>query len=286
MDREQEVIHKQMEATRAGLTDKLSALESQVSGTVEAATNAVESTKDAVAGTVEAVTNTVESVKDTVQETIEKVTETVSETVGNVTEQFQATVKSVTETFNLNLQCERHPWVVFGGAVAVGCLGGLLLGGKKHLAPPEPTRSGNGFSSHARPKQAPTGPSVVGKAASAVGSAASGVGGVLGGWLGEQLGQFKGLAIGAMMGVVRDLATRSLPDNIKDRVAEEVDKLTKGLGGEPIQGSVLPQPQEQEAGASSEEGGRNPEPPAQYGALGHPKTASRHKGSLPKSGRN
>jgi ElaB/YqjD/DUF883 family membrane-anchored ribosome-binding protein len=126
MDREQEVIQKQMEETRAGLTNKLSALEHQVSGTVQTATDAVEATKDAVTGTVEAVSNTVDSVK----ETYENVKESFQETVENVTEQVQETFKSVAETFNLNLQAERRPWVVFGGAVAVGVLGGWLLGGR------------------------------------------------------------------------------------------------------------------------------------------------------------
>jgi len=276
MDREQEVIHKQMEATRADLTDKLSALESQVSGTVQAATNAVETTKDAVTGTVEAVTDTVESVKETVQETVEKVTETVQETVGNVTEQFQETVRSVTETFNIQLQAERHPWLVFGGAVAAGAVGGYLLGGLAR-------RNDGGTVSHYQPepqRQPQTnGPSMVGTAAIAVGGALGGVAGnvgeAIGGFLGEKLSGLKGLAIGTMMGVVRDLVTRALPENLKDKVTTEVDRLTRNLGGEPIQGSILPEPQSEGAESSQENQGH---PSANYGGVGRSETSGGRQG--------
>ena len=270
MDREQEVIHKQMEATRADLTDKLSALESQVTGTVQAATNAVETTKAAVTGTVEAVTETVESVKDTVQETVEKVSDTVSETIGNVTEQFQETVQSVAETFNIKLQCERHPWAVFGGAVAVGALGGYLLGGSSQSSGSSGRYAGTP-QTHYQPEGQTGGTSAVGSAASAVGSALGGVAGTvgstLGGLFGEQLNHLKGLAIGAMMGVVRDLAARSLPENLKGKVSEEVDKLTRSLGGEPVQGSILPEPKSEESESAQESGGHDRFMPANYGGV-------------------
>jgi len=283
-----------MEATRADLTDKLSALESQVTGTVKAATDAVETTKEAVTGTVEAVSSTVETVKDTVQETVDAVTERVSETVGNVTEQFQETVNAVAETFNVKLQCERHPWAVFGGAVAVGALGGFLLGGMGRRSAPEgPSRSRDGFPagyrssgetqteySHAQPER--SGGSVVGNVASAAGSAlggaASSIGGALGGVLGEQLGHLKGLAIGAMMGVVRDLAARSLPDNIKGRVTDEVDKITRSLGGEPIKGSILPEPKSTDAGQSSGSQGGTSTTPGNYGGVGRAETSGGRQG--------
>jgi ElaB/YqjD/DUF883 family membrane-anchored ribosome-binding protein len=293
MDREQEMIHQQMEATRAGLTDKLSALESQVSGTVQAATNAVESTKDAVTGTVEAVTDTVESVKDTVQDTVEAVTDKVSETITNVTEQFQETVKSVSETLNVKLQAERHPWGVFGGAVVLGALGGFLLSGRSRR---EPRRSRDDFPAGYRSRgeaptreepapaapPAPAGPSVVGTVASAagsaLGSAASAAGSALGGLLGEQLGKLKGLAIGAMMGVVRDIAARSLPENLKGRVSEEVDRITRSLGGEPIQGPILPEPKAEEPrqgqAPGHTPGGRGQDyTPVNYGGVGVAATA-------------
>jgi len=239
MDREQEVIHKQMEETRADLTDKLAALENQVSGTVQTATDAVETTKEAVSETVQAVTGTVESVKDTVEtvseklhETVEGVTETVQEAVEGVKESVQETFQSVAETFNLKMQAERHPWAVFGSAIAVGALGTYLLSGSSR----DSGRSQSWFSSSKSPGDQPERPQHQPPAADQSGG--------VGGWLQESLGGLKGLALGAMMGVVRDLVSQALPENLKDRVTEEVDRLTKSLGGEPLKGSLLPHGQE------------------------------------------
>jgi len=226
MDREQEVIHKQMKETRADLTDKLSALENQVSGTVQTATDAVESTKEAVSETV-----------DTVKETVDAVTETVQEAVAGVKESLQETVQTVTESFNLRLQAERHPWAVFGGAVVVGCLGGFLLGGssrrRRESRPSwEPSRESQttyGASSHASAAQ-PQQPEQSGA----------------GGWFWEQLSGLRGLAVGAMMGVARDMVAKAVPETLKEKVTEEVDKLTKSLGGSPLQGSLLPESKEED----------------------------------------
>jgi ElaB/YqjD/DUF883 family membrane-anchored ribosome-binding protein len=254
MDREQEVIHRQMEETRSGLTDKLAALESQVGGTGQAATNAVETTKEAVTGTVEAVTNTVESVKETVEtvseklhDTVEGVTDSVQQAVEGVKESFEETCKSVAETINLRLQCERHPWAVFGGAVGVGLLGSMLLGGSSRSSRPTRERQSASVPNYPRPAEAPsdTTSSQPERSQNAKQSSGAGLGGAVGGWLWEQLGGLKGLAVGTTMSLVRDLVSQALPENLKEKVTEEVDKLTRSLGGEPVQGSLLPQNQEE-----------------------------------------
>ena len=59
------------------------------------------------------------------------------------------------------------------------------------------------------------------------------------GWLWEELGRLKGLALGALMGVVRDMAARGLPGTLGHRIAEEVDHLNSHLGGETIRGSLF-----------------------------------------------
>ena len=91
MDNETEMIHREMEGTRESLSDKVEQLESEVGHKVEQATDAV--------------SNAYESVK-----------ETVSDTVG-----------AVKQTFDLNYQAEHHPWLLVGGAVAVGFIGHCLL---------------------------------------------------------------------------------------------------------------------------------------------------------------
>jgi len=108
MENEPELIRDQMQETRTALTEKLEALESQVSGTVQSATAAV--------------TETVEAVKSTVAETVGTVKDSVQETVSTVKE-------SVKDAFDLPAHIERHPWAAMLGSVAVGYLGGRVLNG-------------------------------------------------------------------------------------------------------------------------------------------------------------
>jgi Protein of unknown function (DUF3618) len=206
-----EVIRQQMDETRSQLAEKLEALESQVSSTVEGATSAV--------------SETVEAVKETVE---------------NVTETVEETVQSVGQVFDLRLQTERHPWLVFGGSVALGCLAAQLLGRRRdeHEESAERDANRSALSSASQPKestweprsepsyQQPTHlePSENGKKS----------------WFWEEVNRLKGLGVGAVMGVVRDLAARGLTGALGQRVAEEVDHLTSSLGGETIRGPLLP----------------------------------------------
>ncbi len=195
-ERELEVIRNQMEETRASLTDKLEALESEVLGTVAGATNAV--------------ADTVETVSDKVH--------------------------SVTEFFNVRKHVERHPCLMMGGAVAVGFAAGCLIGrrgseeapaaaanGEPALdlqpvagRPPAPTGNGthrtNGFH-EAEPsaEAAREGPLQAG------------------------LKKLEALVIGALMGVVRGIVTDVVPDAMADDVVKMVDDFTVGLGGKPLQ---------------------------------------------------
>jgi len=206
-----EVIRHQMEETRSHLAEKLEALENQVSSTVEDAT--------------EAVSETVEAVKETVE---------------NVTETVEETVQSVGQAFDLRLQTERHPWLVFGGSVALGCLAAQLFGRGREGGEESGGHDVNwsALSSASQPGQstwerrsepsfqqpAHSEPSENGKKS----------------WFWDEMNRVKGLALGALMGVVRDLAARGLPGALGQRVAEEVDHLGTSLGGETIAGPLLP----------------------------------------------
>ncbi len=87
---------------RASLTEKLETLEHQIVETVQGATSAM--------------TETVENVKEAVHDTVSEVKSTVNETVD--------TVKS---TFDIPHHFRRHPWLMLGGAVAVGYLASRIL---------------------------------------------------------------------------------------------------------------------------------------------------------------
>jgi len=206
----------EMEQTRSAMTEKLEALENEVVEKVRPVATAVERVADAAAGIVE-------SVKDTVNEVKEKV---------------EATASAVTSAFDLRKQTEAHPWVVFGMAATTGCLVGSFLarrssrGHRKAQAgsAPKQGRETNGKSHHTKATPAKT----------ARESATSGQNS----WFVESLQHLKGLAVGALMSAVRDLAKQGIPGNLGEKIAEEVECMTRKMGAEPIQGPVLPQDSE------------------------------------------
>lgn len=206
MDEHPEMIRQQMEETRSNLTDKLEALENQVSETVQ-------STTAAVTDTVEAVKDTVELVSATVQETVE----------------------SVGQTFDLWTQTERHPWVVFGGSVGLGFLAAQLFGGPNANGHKEPRHSASGdelarSASQAKKESRPKEPEPAAQPTTSPEPSGNGKKS----WFWEELNRVKGLALGSVMGVVRDLSAKGLPGPLGRRVAEEVDHITTKLGGETI----------------------------------------------------
>jgi len=206
-----EVIRRQMEETRSGLADKLEALENQVADTVQAAT--------------EVVSETVETVKETVE---------------NVTSSVEETVQSVGEFFDLGHHTQEHPWIVFGGSVALGCLAAQLLGGKDNNPREERRGSAPPVPPWREPEPAPTSRATRAES-SAQPAASSEARSTRKSFLGEELGKIKGLAIGVLMGVVRDMAAKSLSGELGKRVADEVDNLTTKMGGDPFHGSVFPE---------------------------------------------
>jgi len=237
---EQDLIQRDMERTRGSLTEKLEALEGQVADTVTSTTGAVQDTTQAV------------------QETVAAVKETVQETMAAVTDKVQETVQSVGEAFNLRMQMERHPWLVLGGAVAVGCMVGASFGSAE-AAEREP----------AAPPPPPPPPPWSGRASareSAVGdSEHPGV------W-GDAIAHLKNLGVSYLMGIVRDLARNELPEAVASRVADEVDALTSKLGTTPIPGPVLPAKK-----ATEDEGDQNfATPPGSQ-----ERTASNYRGRSP-----
>jgi len=230
-----EVIRQQMAETRAHLTEKLEAVENLVTETVQ--------------NTTQAVSDTVEAVKDTV----ENVTGTVANTVAAVKDTVSDTVETVADTFNVRRQFERHPWVMFGGAVAVGWVAGTFLGGKSR------TNGASTWEAHEASSQPAS------QRAQAFASSGQWTGPQHGevetrsswqpeqqarsestceavkektGWFWNEVKHLKNLALGSVMGLVHDLAARNIPGELGQKVAQEVDHLAQNLGAEPIHGLV------------------------------------------------
>jgi len=153
MDRERatpDVIEHEMEQTRASLTDKVAALETQVVGTLQNATDTVQTT-------VESIQSSVETVRSAVEDTMSSVKDSVNDSVHAVTDQ----VKS---TFDFSSHARQRPWAVVGGAAATGFLVGFLLpgGGRRELFGHEALgfQPGPGVPTPPSPSHAATPPTV------------------------------------------------------------------------------------------------------------------------------
>jgi ElaB/YqjD/DUF883 family membrane-anchored ribosome-binding protein len=204
-----------MEETRASLTEKLETLEQQIVETVQGATSAV-------------------------SETVENVKEAVHETVSEVKETVHGTVDTVKSTFDLRQQVERHPWLIFGGAVAVGFLAGRVVARllqEPDMPPPEPATfarqpsrvyvgDGNG---HAASESGPAAGGPVPRAETKPESRkASG----LTTMFGDEIEQLKRTAITSAMGMVREVVTEVAPPPLRQDLDRIVDRVTVKLAGE------------------------------------------------------
>jgi len=218
MDHEAEVIRQQMDETRSSLSQKVELLEKQVADTVH--------------GAATAMAETVDSVKEVVNETVESVKHSVQETVA-----------SVKNSFDVQRQVEQRPWTCMAGATVVGFVGGYLLPHEKAdrftrftRANPEwrddQSQPGNGAPAHAmtvRPSERtepslPEQPSWLTK---------------LGETFEAEIAQLKGLAVGTVLGVVRDMVTKSVPPALDRQVEEVIDGFTVKLGGRIVRGPLL-----------------------------------------------
>jgi len=209
MDNEGELIREQMAETRKDLSEKLDALQEQVLGTV--------------VGTTRSVTETVEAVQEAVQDT-----------VGTVKESFQETVESVKSAFDLSEQMQKHPWLLLGGAVVAGFVGGRLLMGRDYTALPPPS---DGSPARPAPSRTEAATSAVRSAAT---SAASSTVSLLESMAGPVLKEAEKLAFGVLTGVVSDLVKNSAPEAMRGQLNEMVDKFASSVGVKPMCGLFTP----------------------------------------------
>jgi ElaB/YqjD/DUF883 family membrane-anchored ribosome-binding protein len=219
------MIRRQMQQTRESLTEKLETLEQQVVQTVQDATSAV--------------SETVESVKEAVQETVH----TVKGSVEN-------TVHSVKSTFDLHHQTHEHPWIMMSGATAAGFLAGWLFGGREQsrfsraTGVPPPSRGGyreerGGYREEGRLAAAPPMMASHPPSRAAAASEAPTWSHRLHHLFGDEIDKLKGVALGTLFGVIRDVVSEIVPKQIEPRVADIIDNVTTKLGGEPVKESLL-----------------------------------------------
>jgi hypothetical protein len=211
----EDVILEQMEDTRTSLTEKLETLEKHVANSVQGATANVTET-------VATVKETVEAVKDTVQDTVTTVKESVEGTIDTVKETVQEGWNAVKDTFDIHRLADAHPWVMVGGAAAIGFACQKLLtrpAGERHrlAETPATTLPPDHYSGEDLSTPPPPAPSPL-----------SG----LFKTFEPEINRFKGLALGALMHAVRDALSKVVPEYMAPKVTELVDNITGKLGGE------------------------------------------------------
>jgi uncharacterized protein YjbJ (UPF0337 family) len=236
---------RDIEETRASMTEKLELLEERVRETVESAKSTVEDIMENVKGTVD---ETVGAVKETVgdaRSTVEGIVENVKGTVGdarstvegiveNVKDTMDDTVTMVKHSFDLQYQVDQHPWAMLGGSVLAGYLLGRLGAADKSSyrtrrlwTGAEARRSGY-FATTENPdadnQPAASSPQTP--------RAASLWDGALGQFK-EEFDMIKGAVIAALMSSVRDMVKESLP-RIAPQLGKAIDSATAKLGGQPL----------------------------------------------------
>lgn len=210
MAEEPDVIRQHIDQTRSSLTEKLETLEGQVRGTVQGA-------------------------KATVEDTISTVRATVHDTV-----------ESVKRTFDLKYQVEQHPWPMVGGSVVAGFVVGSLIPSREGIVSNGTThRASEGTRGAAW--TAPAGASAYrpSETARTPPPSAPAEPGLLDRFLGQfedEIRQVKGVAVGAAMGLLRDLAKQYVPPQLGEQVEQIIDSATMKLGGKPIPGPITEAP--------------------------------------------
>jgi len=262
MAKEPEVIQQEMDETRSALAEKLEQIGTKISGTVETVSETVSGVTEAVTNVTEAVEGTVQNLSDAVSGTVESVKDTVT----SVGETASETVEAVKHAFNLPEHIRNNPWVWFGGSVVLGFIGGKIFApGGRHTREADSFSRGQGYNDGAGAGQPP--PAATGNgwsqgngAAQPAQPAAESTSSSSGSWVGSlfqhfggEIDKLKGLALGSLFGVARDVVSQSLPEALKDQVVNLFNDVTKKAGGETIQGPVLGESsQEDDAGSHQE----------------------------------
>jgi hypothetical protein len=205
MPPETELIKQQMGQTRAALSEKLENLETKVFS--------------AVGTTTDSVTRTVHDVGATVRETAQDVRATMHETLA-----------SMRGALDVTRQFHEHPWLLMGGSVLAGYVGGVVLDNleRGHMpslpslpvsaeqllprdaevrerieARPPAKRNGSSFLQALMESFAP------------------------------EIDKLKRTALSMALGAVRDRISEAVPPQMREQVSEVIDRVTVKLGGVP-----------------------------------------------------
>jgi len=173
----------------------------------------------------ESLAQKLDALEHTLEDKVVGAREAVEHTVEAVEHTVEAVKETVSEAFDVRGHVRQHPWLMVGGAFSLGCLGGYLLGGRRQAEMTSrmesPTgapalashgaHAGNGHTeAPSRREEEESSP------------------------LAEEVKKIRGLAVGALMGLLREAITRALPPEWVPDVEGVVDDWTARLGGKPL----------------------------------------------------
>jgi len=176
-------------------------------------------------------TDKLEVLEQKVVSSVEGAATTVTNTVQEVQDKVHSSLVTVRDFFDVRAHVQERPWAMLGGALVVGFVGGWLLGGRnghKRTSAAPPMR----FTSESRGNGQATREQAREPKPSWLASIAS--------HFAPELEQVKSMAIGTVGSLLRDVLTQAIPETMKARTANVMDSLTEKLGGQPIDGPVLP----------------------------------------------
>src|SRR5262249_34514997 len=175
-----------------------------------------------------------ETLEQQVVGTVKDARAAVNETVETVKGAVHDTVETVKETVDVRRQVERHPWAMLGGSIVLGYLGGRLY---ERLEAPSPQWAPSGINGEYSPAQYTNGSSPPQPLREELSEPESGHS--LLHQFEPEIAKLKGLALGAVLGVLRDIVTAQVPDPLKPQVSDVMNGITVKLGGQPIHGQLL-----------------------------------------------
>jgi hypothetical protein len=148
------------------------------------------------------------------------------------------TVDAVKGAFDLKHHVQEHPWIMLGTSAAAGFLAGRLIweaeASLQSRRVPH-TNGAHGQAMHPAFEAAEEPPQPAAQK-----SGTHGLVGELTSKFSSEIDKLKSLGIATALGFLRDMAKQCIPEHMAPQVAQVFDSVTTKLGGEPIEGPVLP----------------------------------------------
>ncbi len=181
----------------------------------------------------------IEETRHSLTDKLEALEEQVRGRVQSAKSTVEETIEKVKRTFDVKYQVDQHPWAMTGGSVLVGFVAGTFLSRRLSChanGQATPPSAGAAVAN----LQLSDGHTAGGSSTEAVSAqpAKPGLVAQLRDQFKDEIEQVKALAIGAIMGVLRDVVKESLPPHFAPQIDQVMNSATTKLGGEPVPPSL------------------------------------------------